>query len=168
MMKGLIVKMVELKSGSLTMLRDNEPVCEFDNVNGFIWSKIEPCSLYQETISFNHEVAFEAELEDCSPLMTYTTDLGGRPFYIEYKIPIMIQARWHKKPRINKKWLKRYGVKKDSILIRCDVESISPNTNRDPYCLTEHVEYGMMLNNMQYKYRPDQLRRNLKIKMCYD
>ena len=103
--------MIELKSGSLTMLKDDEPFCEFNNVNVFIESEIEPCSLSQEVVSFNHEATFEAELEDCSPLMTYTTDLSGRPFYIEYKTPIMIQARWHKKPRINKKWLKRYGYK---------------------------------------------------------
>ena len=80
----------------------------------------------------------------------------------------MIQARWHRNKRINKKWLKRYGMKKDSILVRCDVESISPNTNCDPYCLTEHVEYGMTLGNMRYKFRTDQLRKNLKIEMRYE
>ena len=160
--------MIELKSGSLTMLRDDEPVCEFGNVNGFIESEIEPYSFGQETISFNHEATFEAELEDCSPLMTYTTDLSGRPFCIEYKTPIMVQARWHKKPRINKKWLKRYGMKKDYISVKCDVESFTPNTNYNDGCLTEHVEYGIVLTNMQYKFRPDQLRKNLKMEMYYD
>lgn len=160
--------MIELKSGSFTMLRNAEPFFEFENVNGFIESEIEPYSLGQETIKFNHEATFEAELESSSPLMTYTTDLAGRTFYIEYKIPIMIQARWHKKPRINKKWLKRHGMKKDYISVKCDVESVTPNTNHDIDCLTEHVEYGMMLTNMQYKFRPDQLRKNLKMEMCYD
>lgn len=159
--------MIELKSGSLTMLKDNEAFCEFNNVNGFIESEIEPCSLGKETISFNHEATFEAELEYCSPLMTYTTDFSDRPFYIEYKTPIMIQARWHKKPRINKKWLKRYGMKKDCISVKCDVESFTPNTNYDDEYLHEHAEYGMVLTNMQYKFRPDQLRRNLKMEMCY-
>lgn len=159
--------MIELKSGSLTMLRDDEPICEFDNVNGFVESEVEPYSLGQEVIKFNHEATFEAELESCSPLMAYTTDLSGRPLYIEYKTPIMTQARWHKKPRINKKWLKRYGMKKDYISVRCDVESFTPNTDNDG-CLTEHVEYGMMLTNMQYKFRPDQLRKNLKMEICYD
>lgn len=160
--------MIELKSGSFTMLRDDEPFCEFNNVNGFIESEIEPYSLGQESIKFNHEATFEAELKSGSPLMTYTTDLSGRPFCIEYKTPIMVQARWHKKPRINKKWLKRYGMKKDSISVKCDVESFTPNTNYDNDYLTDHVEYGMVLNNMQYKFRPDQLRRNLKMEMCYD
>lgn len=159
--------MIELKSGSFAMLRNDEPFCEFNNVNGFIESEVEPCSIGQESIKFNHEATFEAELENSSPLMTYTTDLSGRPFYIEYKTPIMVQARWHKKPRINKKWLKRYGMKKDYISVKCDVESFTPNTNYDNGYLTDHVEYGMVLNNMQYKFRPDQLRKNLKMEMCY-
>lgn len=160
--------MIELKSGSIKMLRDDEPFCEFDNVNGFIESEIEPYSMSQEVIKFNHEATFEAELTECNPLMAYTTDLDGRPFYVEYRTPIMVQARWHKKPRINKKWLKRYGMKKDYISIKCDVESVTPNTNYDADCLTEHVEYGMLLTNMQYKFRPDQLRKNLKMEMCYE
>lgn len=150
------------------MLRDDEPVCEFGNVNGFIESEIEPYSLGQETIKFNHEATFEAELTECSPLITHMTDLNSRPFYVEYKTPIMIQARWHKKPRINKKWLKRYGMKKDYISVKYDVESVTPNTNHDINCLTEYTEYGMWLTNMQYKFRPDQLRKNLKMEMCYD
>lgn len=159
--------MIELKSGSLTMLRNDEPIYEFGNVNGFIESEIEPYSLGQEVIKLNHEATFEAELESSSPLMTYTTDLAGRPFYIEYKTPIMIQARWHKKPRINKKWMKRYGMKKDYISVKCDVESVTPNINYDDEYLHEHAEYGMVLTNMQYKFRPDQLRKNLKMEMYY-
>ena len=159
--------MIELKSGSLTMLRDEEPVCEFNNINGFIESEIEPYSLGQETISFNHEATFEAELETCSPLMTYTTDLSGRPFYIEYKTSIMIQARWHKKPRINKKWLKRYGMKKDYIVTKCDVISMTSNYEcENPYEI-EH-KFNLSLDSMKYEFRPDQLRRNLKMEMRYD
>lgn len=159
--------MIELKSGSIKILKNDEPFCEFENVNGFIESEIEPYSLGQETIKFNHEATFDAELTEYSPLMSYTTNLNGRPFYVEYKTPIMVQARWHKKPRINKKWLKRYGMKKDYISVKCDVESVTPSTNYDIDCLTEHVEYGMMLTNMQYKFRPDQLRKNLKMEMYY-
>ena len=158
--------MIELKSGSLTILRDDEPVCEFGNVNGFIESEIEPCSLGQEVISFNHEATFEVELKDCSPLMTYTTDLSGRPFCIEYKTPIMVQARWHKKPRINKKWLKRYGMKKDCIITRCDIISMETNNDcENPYEI-EH-KFNLNLSSMEYEFRPDQLRKNLKMEMRY-
>lgn len=38
-------------------------------------------------------------------------------FYVEFNVPILVQAKYHKKSRINKKWIKRYGFKKD--LIQC-------------------------------------------------
>ena len=127
-------------------------------------TEIETHSLSKEKLSFTHEATFNVNAEDIS-LLNYVTDFNDKPLYIEYNAPIMIQVRWHKNKRINKKWLKRYGMKKDSILVKCDVESISPNNNYDPYYLTEYVEYGMILSNMQYKFRPDQLRRNLKIEV---
>lgn len=158
--------MIEFKASSLQMLNPDslEPIYESDSINDMVvTTEIEPSSMSQEVLTFNHEATFTADIEDATPLFSYVTDLGGRPFYIEYKIPVMVQARWHKKPRINKKWLKRYGMKKDYLLVRCDVESVSPNTIYDPLYMTEHVEYGMTLSNMEYKFRPDQLRRNLKL-----
>ncbi len=155
--------MIELKSGSLTMLKDAEPICEFNNVSGFVESEIDPYSLSQESIKFNHEATFEAELESYSPLMTYTEDLSGRPLSAEYDASIMIQARWHKKPRINKKWLKRYGMKRDKVRVKCDIDSISPDNSYDHYDLVESKGFNMELSNMQYKFRPDQLRKNLKM-----
>lgn len=92
--------------------------------------------------------------------------------YVTYYVPIMVQARWHKKKRINKKWLKRYGMKKDNILVIGDCDSIIVNyISSYPDCLgainnyyvPKYKEYEMTLNNMQYKLRPDQMRRNLKM-----
>lgn len=130
-----------------------------------ITTELDTSSLSKEKLSFTHEATFEVSNIDLFSFPLYTT-VANKPFNLEYNIPIMIQSRWHKKKRINKKWLKRYGMKKDSVLVKCDVESISPNVDYDPYYLDEHVEFGMTLNNMQYKYRPDQLRKNLKIEMC--
>ena len=79
----------------------------------------------------------------------------------------MIQARWHKKPRINKKWLKRYGMKKDEILVRCDVDSIIPDDSYDSYDLVKSNGFNFEVSNMQYKFRPDQLRKNLKMEIRY-
>lgn len=156
--------MIELKSGNVWLSKDFEPFCEFENVNGFVESEIEPYSLGQETIKFNHEATFEAELTEYSPLMSYTTDLNGRPFYVEYKTPIMIQARWHKKPRINKKWLKRYGMKKDTVLVKGKVTDIEFDTEREN---EYELGYTMNIEDMHYEFRPDQLRKNLKMEMCY-
>jgi hypothetical protein len=156
--------MIELKSGSFTMLKDAEPICEFNNVNGFIESEIEPYSLGQEVVKFNHEATFEAEMMKCSPLMAYTTDLSGRPLSIEYRVPILVQARWHKKPRINKKWLKRYGMKKDSILVKARADSVTFDTKREN---KYELGYTMTLDKLHYEFRPDQMRRNLKMELCY-
>lgn len=160
--------MVEFKANSFQILNPDtlEPIYMDDNVNGLVETEIESSSLSQEVLTFNHEATFEAEMIDCSPLLSYTTDMFDIPLYMEYKIPVMVQARWHKKPRINKKWLKRYGMKKDTVLVRCNVESVIPNTYHDPLGMTEHVEYGMTFSNMEYKFRSDQLRRNLKLEVC--
>lgn len=166
--------MIELKAGNIQMftLDGLEHMCDLNNVNGVIETEIEPCSMSQEVIKFNREATFTAEITECSPMLN-CVDNPYKPTYIEYRIPVMVQARWHKKPRVNKKWLKRYGMKEDSVLVRCQVESFSSNTNYDPYydnsyCFPEHAEYAITLNSdLEYKFRPDQLRKNLKMEMCY-
>ena len=158
------------KVNSLQILDTNtmKPIADFSGIgNVTVESEIESSSLKKEKLSFNHEASFECESTDCSSLLNYTTDFNDKPLYIEYYIPILIQTRWHKKKRINKKWLKRYGMKKDKVLVKCDVESISPDNSYDPYDLIEYKGFNFELSNMQYKFRPDQLRRNLKIERCY-
>ena len=144
-----------------------ESIAEFSDIgNVTIESEVESSSLSKEKLSFNHYATLECELMDCSSLLNYT-DFNDKPLYIEYYIPILVQSRWHKKKRINKKWLRRYGMKEDKILVKCDVNSISPDNSYDPYNLVESTGFNMELNNMQYKFRPDQLRRNLKIERYY-
>lgn len=158
------------KINSLQMLDINtlEPIVEFSGIgDATIETEIESSSLSKEVLQFNHSASFEGELTDCSSLLNYATDFNDKPLYVEYYIPILIQARWHKKPRINKKWLKRYGMKKDKVLVKCDVDSISPDNTYDPYDLVESGGFNIELSNMQYKFRPDQLRRNLKVEMHY-
>ena len=143
------------------------PIVDLSDINVTVESEIEPSSLTQETLQFNNSASFQGELKDVLPLYNYVGDLTGKPFYVECYIPIMIQARWHKKPRINKKWLKRYGMKKDKVLVRCDVVSVYINTEcENPYEI-EH-KFNMGLNSMEYKFRPDQLRKNLKIERCWE
>ena len=138
-----------------------EPIMEIGNIdNVTIESEIEPSSLSKETLSLTHEASFECELEDCSTLLGYATDYYNKPFDIEYYLPVMIQSRWHKKNRINKKWLKRYGMKQDFILVKSKVSSVSFDTEcENPY----EIKYNMGIEDIQYIFRPDQLRRNLKI-----
>ncbi len=146
-----------------------EPITEFNDIGDVtIESEIETSSLSKETLSINHEASFECELTDCSSLLNYAANVNDKPFYVEYYIPILIQARWHKKKRINKKWLKRYGMMEDRILVKCDVDSISPDGSYDPYDLVKSNGFNIGLSNMQYKFRPDQLRKHLKMELYYD
>ena len=145
----------------------SKTILEFGDIkNVTIESEIESSSLTKEILQFNNSASFQGELGDSLFSCNYVGDLTGKPFYLEYYIPIMIQARWHKKPRINKKWLKRYGMKKDKVLVRCDVVSVYTNTEcENPY----EIEYKFNLDfdSVEYKFRPDQLRKNLRIERCY-
>ena len=61
------------------------------------------------TIPSSHEVTFEINSPDISHILFDQITAMPDTYDIEYgKI---IQARKHKKKRINKKWLKRYGYK---------------------------------------------------------
>ena len=146
-----------------------KPIIEIEDIKDVtVETEVETSSLSKEKISFNHYASFECELTDCPSLHNYTTNFDDKPLYIEYDIPILIQARWHKKYRINKKWLKRYGMKEDKVLVRYDVDSISPDNSYNPYDLVKPNGFNIEISNMQYKFRPDQLRRNLKIEMRYE
>lgn len=100
----------------------------------------------------------------CEPIMP--TD----NFTIEYNIPIMIQTRWHKKARIRKKWLKRFGMKPDTIKVRADAHMLEyhPGQILDE----QHDDSGICAtfdgwefetNKLEYVLRPDQKRKGLKI-----
>lgn len=160
-------KIDKINSFKICDINTLEPITELNGIeNATIESETEPSSLSKEVLSFNHEASFECELADCSSLLNYAIGLSNKPFCAECYVPIMIQSRWHKKHRINKKWLKRYGMKKDRVLVKYDVDSISPDNSYDPYNLIESKGFNMELSNMRYHFRPDQLRRNLKIEMC--
>lgn len=165
----LDLKIDKINSFQILDIDTLEPITEFDGIKDItIESEIEQSSLSKETLSLTHEASFECEPADYSLLINYATNFNSEPFYIEYYVPILIQARWHKKSRINKKWLKRYGMKRDKVLVKCDVDSISPNNSYDPYDLVESNGFNFELSNMQWKFRPDQLRRNLKSELSYE
>ena len=77
------------------------------------------------------------------------------PSKVFWKVPIMIQARWHKKHRINKKWLKRYGMKRDTIDAAATITSLT----MVPECGSHELE----LADVMFKFSPHHLRKNIKI-----
>lgn len=76
-------------------------------------------------------------------------------FTMECSIPIMIQARWHKKPRIRKKWLKRFGMKPDMIKMRANATAGEYHTDDGSFDFETDIP--------EYIWRPDQKRKDLKI-----
>lgn len=85
--------------------------------------------------------------------LTYPVDPYN--FTLVYYIPIMIQARWHKKARVNKKWQKRYGMKEDSVRVEADAKTIGYNS--DDY------SFDIPTDGFKRILRPDQQRRGIKI-----
>ena len=78
-------------------------------------------------------------------------------FWFEYDAPIMIQARWHKKKRINKKWLHRFGMKDDMVRVRKECRALT-------YDRDNGVEFETT-NKNEYMWRQDQMRKYLKMEL---
>lgn len=85
-------------------------------------------------------------------LLTHSTSSA---FTMEWDTPILAQARWHKKARIRKKWLKRYGFIED--VVKTVAKANRGDYNKDT------GETNIDIDSIQYIWRPDQKRRGLKI-----
>lgn len=95
--------------------------------------------------------------EDLSALNSLVQSLAPpETFWFEYDTPIMIQVRWHKKKRVNKKWLHRFGMKSDAVRVRKEGRALT--YDRD----SGEVEFETTSKN-EYIWRQDQLRKYLKI-----
>ncbi len=94
-------------------------------------------------IPFSADVEPEYDFEFKAPVIQeFTTStcvidtdllqtISGSPrgYYLEYDADVQIQARRHRKKRIDKKWLKRYGYKtvRRPIRIKCDQITMTPD-----------------------------------------
>lgn len=103
--------------------------------------------------------SFEVSAENISWLdnVTCPTFIPTKSFDIEYNKTILVQAKWHKKKRINKKWLKRYGMKSDMVKMKAKARSVSYDID------TGDCEFE--IDTLECIWRPDQLRKHLKIEM---
>ena len=99
-------------------------------------------------------VSLEVSAMDLSCL-DYKPFEPSKTFWFEYNIEIMSQARWHKKKRINKKWLKRYGMKSDTVKIKAKARVLEYDYMAG--------EFEFESDEFEYIWRPDQLRHGLKI-----
>lgn len=104
-------------------------------------------------LSDSAELSFDVSYADLEMLNNfYTPTMPTDNFTLKHNIPIMVQARWHKKARIRKKWLKRFGMKPD--VVKC--VAVVNNLNY----ITDY-EFSLDVADMKYILRPDQQRRDL-------
>lgn len=109
----------------------------------------------KETLTRTYSASMECEMTNVNwELFNNLFEFNGK-FNMEYFVPIMVQARWHKKPRIRKKWLKRYGMKPDEVKCRANATAGEYHTDDGSFDFESDVP--------EYLWRPDQLRRGLKI-----
>lgn len=104
---------------------------------------------------------------DTSLFKSLTTPATDKP-KIRWFVPIMVQAKCHKKYRTNKKWLKRYGFKEDLLMVEAVLNSFNGmpehlQPDGVSYYSSDILEYELDIGIPVYKYRPDQMYRNRKI-----
>lgn len=153
---------IELNNGTLYMMESGGRQSELGEI---FYGDIEVDALSPNDmpdIIYNFQQAATASFSEEMTLAGLDC-LGYKPFEpiktfsIEHNVPILVQARWHRKKRINKKWLKRYGMKADTVKVRAKARTLSYDT--------ETGECEFEVDKLTYIWRPDQLRKNLKIEM---
>lgn len=149
----------ELSAGTFFII-DNDKTIELGKGIPFI-EDIENCSTSENpSHSYSLYNPPSASFEVTGVDLALLNDLCSMPqpngkFTMNYQRNIMIQARWHKKARIRKKWLKRFGMKPD-------VVNVVHKAVVGEYH-TDDGTFDFETDMPKYLWRPDQKRRGLKI-----
>ena len=149
---------IEFNSGSLYIMDcDGEPVKLGDSLD--IYMEYEISAKEAESISYqvNQSASFSYELSsiDLSLLEHLSPTTPSDKFMLQYNIIIMCQKRWHKKARVNKKWLKRYGMKPDTVKVLAHATALD--------CDTSDWSFELDCSDHKYILRSDQQRKGLKM-----
>ena len=92
------------------------------------------------------------------------------PYTMEFDAPILIQARWHRKWRTRKKWLKRYGMKKDIIHTKAIIESIENVPQEPPIgceegLIAKYPSYEITLKEISFIFNEYQMRKGIMMEV---
>lgn len=165
----------DLNNGFLYMQNtDGDLVPLGENVSGV--AEVEISANEVAPISYNlysdASLSFEMKYEYLDLLKSFC-DNSMPPtgnFTMEYKRPIMVQARWHKKARVRKKWLKRFGMKPDTVKVCVDANALEYHPGHildeqydDSGIWATYNSFEFETNKQEYILRPDQKRRGIKI-----
>lgn len=148
--------------GNCLYLSDGEHISTWKDLSFTCEMATDSINEYAETLIRIPELnrgsmSYDINAEDLSSLNSLVQSLSPPEiFWFEYDMPIMIQARWHKKKRINKKWLHRFGMKLDTVRVRKEGRALTYDRN------SGDVEFETT-SKSGYLWRQDQLRKYLKI-----
>lgn len=165
--------MFELNKGNLYMTVDDKTISMGEGIPFTEELELSAQEHLTHYHHFDNTMSVTCEVDYVN--LTLLNDLCNTPslnkeFVLEYETPIMIQARWHKRSRIRKKWLKRYGMKQDTVKMRSNAKTIEyhPGHILDNQCDHNGIcatfdSFDFETDKFEYIWRPDQKRRGLKI-----
>lgn len=150
----------ELGCGTLYMMDSNNKQLKLADVScGSV--EIDACSPNETPDTYFHlanaaNTSFDVSSTDLEYL-DFKPFEPSKDFLFEFNVDVLIQEKWHKKKRINKKWLKRYGMKSDTVKVRAKARALDYGYLAG--------EFDFETDKFEYVWRPDQKRKNLKIEM---
>lgn len=152
--------MINLNKGSFFWINDNGPT---QLAHGILYADDISMSDKEEQesrwmmldVKKDVGMSFEIKAVDLNLLEQASRMSMSNNFTLTYEQPIMIQARWHKRHRTNKKWLKRFGMKPDTITVSYDAETCDYDVCDGRFDIDAHSK--------KYNWKPHQKRRNIKI-----
>lgn len=122
---------IKLTNGTLIDLTNNKEICKVTDFNdGICTTELSADAFPIHHITTTADLNIELEHLDIESFKSLTTQ-PVKSFYLEYDIPILIQKRYHKKKRINKKWIKRYGFKKAYIHCQSPTTTVEATPQND-------------------------------------
>ena len=158
MCKSLFINNIGSLSSSDVILVDN---CRIESVD-FELSDAECAPTHLSVSSAPVEFSTTACINtDLLNQMIGTPSYDNPEFMWRHDLLIMIQTRWHKKARIRKKWLKRYGMKYDTVTARYVGKAVTWDTQSGSW------EFYIDKDKVEYLWRPHQKRRGTKIEPVY-
>ena len=159
--------MIDFHNGSLIIGKENEIPYVFDDLVGTAEVHMSADEVAPIKFDLHKEASFFCESVDLN-MELFEQQLGKisdvKNFTLYYDRPIMIQARWHKKARINKKWLKSYGMKRDVVKCASNGRLLDYTPAGDGFDGVYGANsFEFETDVMTHILRPDQMRRGLKI-----
>jgi hypothetical protein len=150
----------KLTGGKLINQTNNKELCDIADLNdGICTTELSADVSPAYHITTTATLSGNFDYVNAEALKSLTAQ-PTKNFYCEYDIPILIQKRYHKKNRINKKWIKRYGFKKGVIHCEAPASTIKTTPQDDDLYIMDIDIFKLI---MTY---PKEITNNKKLLWC--